>query len=223
MLMETISLPPVMGKGLQERDKGRGEDDRAVLYLPLSGSHLPWMQDPAPGLRASHSGSDSAPFCLGLFSWSSTCTAGILPKIYWHGGAHTADISWRSPRFSRPSIFLSSKGQYFHMLACELNDTSMVLRSLKYPVTRRIFWDHLLTPIFSASQGGCQGWGCLGLCSGSVQLFSLTLLENHEHDGRLDPEVLCCLVHVRDDPQHPNKHQDLCSQDLAQNTLNKLL
>lgn len=100
--------------------------------LHLSGG--PRMGDPAAGFRAPHSGSDSAPFWLDLLSWSSTCTAGVPPKIYWHGGAHTADTSWGSPmmpRSSRPSIFLSSKGQCLHVLACELNDTSVAQRCLK--------------------------------------------------------------------------------------------
>lgn len=87
-------FPPSSGG---EEPPGEVQKQRRVLTglcwcLHLPGSHLPWMEDPACA-RGLSSWLRLCPFCLGLLSWSSTCTAGIPPKIYWCREAHTADTS----------------------------------------------------------------------------------------------------------------------------------
>lgn len=219
--MESISLPPVVGKSLQERYKSRGEADRAALV-----SSPPWKPPPLDV--------GPSPWAQGCSFWFWLCPilpwfvfmvqylhcwAPLYDLLPWRGP--WADISWGSPVMPRSSRHLSQLKRTMSSYA-----GVWTWRHIHGPEISKIasyqedIWGQLPTPIFSASRGGCQGWGSgQTLCSSSLWHCWKTT----RHDGYLDPEVLCCLIHVRDDPQHPNKHQDLCSQDLAQHTLNKFL
>lgn len=99
---------------------------------------------PSPGLGASRPGSSSAPFASVCFHGPAPALPGSPLKIYCHRGAHTADATWGSPLMvesSKLPVFLTPKGQRLHRLARERNNTSMVRRCLKSPVTRSLFRD----------------------------------------------------------------------------------